>query len=81
MALCVVVDSGTGAVTSAQTDVTNCAGYVLLEPYEYQALGPAFQPVDLTDFATCFAVGFIVPVTAYLVALGCGILIKAVKWW
>ena len=35
MGLCVVMDSGTGALTGTSTPVESCATYVLMSPGEY----------------------------------------------
>lgn len=81
MAICARIDPATGALVADASNVTQCPGYVLLEPYEYQALGPSFQPYDWATGGSLFGFFFSLPLILFMVARPIGVMCQGLKWW
>lgn len=72
MGLCVTLaDNGTLQALSTPPDGGQCTGYVLVTPTEYlnsQVIHNLFSVPTQEQMQAAFALGFALPMTAYLVA-------------
>lgn len=71
MALCVEFNiDGVLAVVAGSLPIAQCPAFVLIEAQDYQQIVMAnnlFALPTTQDFATAWSVGFVLPVTLYLV--------------
>lgn len=67
MAACATVD-GLGYMHYSNTPAGSCTGYIVLDPAEYPNLANIYNLPGADDLGTAWMLGFVLPVTVYLVS-------------
>lgn len=75
MAICAHIDAATGALIPDTTPIDQCTAYVIATQSDYLAFS-IFTIPQASDLSAAWFAGFVIPMTAHMVAWAVGSLVN-----